>query len=230
MKQTLIGIVVLIVLAVGGWYAYSSGAFKNPGTTASSTPSGNETVATVNGTNITRDQLNNAEATLAAQAGVSTSSLDASTTAQLQTQALDSLISQELLTQAAQQGGYTASSTVVDAQIAALKSQVGGDAQYQQALQSRGLTENQLRAQISQSLTIQNYLEATLHLSTVTASQTEIQTLYNQLKAQNTGTTTPPLSKVQDQVKQLVIGQKQQQQAAQLVQQLRAQSNVKILI
>ncbi len=235
MKQTIIGIVVIVILAVGGWYAYTSGALKGiggpGGSTATSTPQdANQTVATVNGQAITRGQLTSAEQQIAAQAGVSMSSLDASTTAQLQSQALDSLIGQELLKQAATQGGYTASSTQVDQQLQAVKTQFGSDSAYQQALQQQGVTEDQLKAQIAQSLTIQNYLEATLHLSKVTASDTEIQTLYDQLKSQNTGTTTPPLSQVKDQVQQLVVSQKQQQQVNQLVSQLRAQANVQVLI
>jgi hypothetical protein len=229
MKQTLIGVVVLVLLGVGGWYAYSTGALKGPSSTATSTPDGNQTVATVNGKAITAAQLISAENQLAAQAGVSTSTLDASTTAQLRSQALDSLINQEVLGQAAAQAGYTASSTQVDAQLAATKAQLGSDAAYQQALQKQGMTEAELKAQIAQGLAIQAYVEATLHLSTVTASQTEITTLYDQLKAQAAGTTTPPLSQVKDQVKQLVISQKQQQQVAQLVQQLRAQANVQIV-
>ncbi len=235
MKQTIIGIVVIAILAIGGWYAYTSGALKGiggpGGSTATSTAQdANQTVATVNGQAITRGQLTSAEGQIAAQAGVSMSSLDASTTAQLQSQALDSLIGQELLKQAAVQGGFTASSTQIDQQLQAVKTQFGSDSAYQQALTQQGVTEDQLKAQIAQGLTIQNYLEATLHLSKVTASDTEVQTLYDQLKSQNTGTTTPPLSQVKSQVQQLVVSQKQQQQVNQLITQLRAQANVQVLI
>lgn len=233
MKQTLIGIIVVVVLAAGGWYAYSTGAFKNfgtgtPSSTATSTDA-TQTVATVNGQAITRGQLTVAEQQLATQAGVSISTLDASTTKALEQQALDSLVSQALVIQAAAAGGYTASSTAVDEQLQKIKSQLGSEDAYQKALVQQGITEDQLKAQLAQQLAVQAYLEATLHLSKVTASSAEIQTLYNQVKAQQ-GTSTPALSDVKSQVEQLVISQKQQQQVNQLVQQLRTQANIQVLI
>jgi hypothetical protein len=236
MKQTIITLVVLVILAAGGWYLYSTGALKGIGTPSnmatSTAPAIDVTqpVAMVNGQTITRGQLNTAEAQVASQAGVNVASLDASTTKQLETQALASLVNQALLAQAAAAGGFTASSTAVDAQIAQLKTQLGGDAAYQQALGKQGLTEDALRTQVAQGLAINAYLEATLHLSKVTATSAEITSAYNQIKAAQQGTTTPPLSQVKAQVEQLVIQQKQQQLAAQEVQKLRAAASIQTLI
>ena len=127
----------------------------------------------------------------ATDAGVSATTTDPTIQSQLKTQALNSLVSLALLTQAAAQAGATASSSAVDAQIAAAKQQLGSDAAYQQALAQQGVTEAELRTQIAQNLAVQAYLEAQLHLSTITATDAEITAAYNQVKAAQ-GSNTPP--------------------------------------
>ena len=221
-KTKTIGAVVIIVVAVAaGWYVLSRHA-------ANGALGANETVAMVNGTPITRGQLTALESQMAAQQGeAATSTL---VQVQFQSAALNSLIGTALLKQAAQQATITASSTEVDAQLASAKGQFSSQSDYQKALAAQGMTESDLRAQISDTLVINTYLEQQLHLSTATATDAEIQTLYKQLAAQQTGTSTPPLSKVRDQVAQMVVQQKQQDSVNAYVAQLRAAANVQILI
>jgi hypothetical protein len=83
---------------------------------------------------------------------------------------------------------------------------------------------------ISNNLVINAYLEQQLNLSTATATPAEIRTAYEQVVAQRTGTTTPPLSAVRDQVAQMVVQQKQQDSVNAYVAQLRSAANIQILI
>ena len=220
-KTKTIGAVVIIVVAVAaGWYVLSRHA-------ANGTAGANEAVAMVNGTLITRGQLTTLESQMAAQQGEAATSTVAE--AQFQSAALNSLIGTALLKQAAQQAAVTASSTEVDAQLASAKGQFSSQSDYQKALAAQGMTESDLRAQISDTLVINTYLEQQLHLSTATATDAEIQTLYKQLAAQQTGTSTPPLSSA-DQVAKMVVQQKQQDSVNAYVAQLRAAANVQILI
>ena len=224
-----IGLVVVVLIAVGVWYFTSSGRAM-PGSTATTTTASvttnNDTVATVNGTPIMRNKLVATEAQITTQLGVTAST--SAQQAQLQTQALDSLIGQVLLSQAATAAGITASSTLVDAQVQAAKTQLGSDAAYQQALTAQGMTEADLRTQVASGLAINMYLEQQLKLSTITASTAEIKAAYDQVAKAQTGV--PPLAQVQAQVKQSVIQQKQQVLINAQVQKLRAAADVKILI
>lgn len=228
MKKALIAIIVLLIIGAGGWYLVSSGTlnlnqFMQPGGSADSTDTAT-TVATVNGENISSAQLAAAAAQINAQNGTST----ITTPAQVQAQALDSLIAQMLLVQAVKKAGIVASSTQVEAQIQAAKTQLGTQAAYEQALAAQGMTEASLRAQISADLAIQEYLSQTLNLSAITATDAEIQTAYKQASEQQTDV--PPLSQVRDQVQKFVIQQKQQQLINAQIQKLRSEGDIKILI
>lgn len=211
-------VIVIVVVVVAGWYILSghSGA--------------NATVAIVNGTPITHTQLTEAEAQFASQQGLSATSTAAQ--AQFESDALDSLIGQTLLEQAAAQAGITASSTEVDAQLQASKAQFSSESDFEQALAAQGTTEADLRTQISNNLVINTYLEQKFELSSTTATTAEIQAAYNQVASEQTGSSTPipPLAQVRDQVEQMVVQQKQQNIVDAYVAQLRAAANVQILI
>ncbi len=223
--KTIIAIIVVILLAAGGWYAYTKGMFGTPAA-APAAVGASDTVAVVNGENIIRGDLDTLKLQLAAQAGAQASSTEAQ--AQLQTQALNSLISQVLLRQAAANSGVVASSTEVEKQMAAAKAQFKSDAEYQQALTTQGLTEDTLRAQITKNLTISAYLDKELKLSSITATEAEIKTAYDTVAKAQTGV--PPLAQVKDQVKNMVIQQKQQVLIDAQVAKLRAAGNVQVLI
>jgi len=226
MKKALIAVIVLLIIGAGGWYLVSSGTldlskFMQPKATESSTAT---TVATVNGENVSNAQLSVAVAQINAQNGTST----ITTPAQVQSQALDSLIAQALLAQAVKKSGIVASSTQVEAQVQAAKTQLGSQAAYEQALAAQGITEETFRAQLSSDLAVQAYLNQTLNLSAVTATDAEIQTAYKQASEQQTDV--PPLSQVREQVQKFVIQQKQQQLVNTQIEKLRAEADIKILI
>ena len=226
MKKALIAVIVLLIIGAGGWYLVSSGTldlskFMQPKATESSTAT---TVATVNGENVSNAQLSVAVAQINAQNGTST----ITTPAQVQSQALDSLIAQALLAQAVKKSGIVASSTQVEAQVQAAKTQLGSQAAYEQALAAQGITEETFRAQLSSDLAMQAYLNQTLNLLAVTATDAEIQTAYKQASEQQTDV--PPLSQVREQVQKFVIQQKQQQLVNTQIEKLRAEADIKILI
>ena len=215
-------VLVVVVAGVGGWYFWS-----HPISTAApaATTSG-ATVATVNGTPITQSQLAAAEAQAAVQYGPGATSTEAQ--AQIQSAALNSLIGRELVAQAAQRAGIAASATDVDTQLAAAKAQFQTPDEYQQALTAQGLTEDALRAQISEDLTLQAFLEQQLHLSAATTTEAEIQAAYNQVVAGQTNA--PTLASVRDQIAQALVQQKQQASVNAYIDQLRAAADVQILI
>ena len=214
MNKTMWAIIIVVIVAAAGWYFLSGHT--------------NETVATVNGTPITRSQLTASESQIAMQQGLTSTST--AVQAQFQSDALNLLIGQALIEQAAQKAGITASSTEVATQLAATKAQFSAPSDYEKALAAREMTENDLRSAIADNLVINAYLEQQLDLSTATATPAEIQAAYKQVASQQTGTTTPPLSAVRDQVAQMVVQQKQQDSINAYVAQLRSTANIQILI
>lgn len=221
MNKTIGAVIVAIVVVAAGWYLLTRHV---PAGTAGA----QDTVATVNGTNITRAELTAEESQIAAQNGASATSTEAQ--AKFQSVALESLIGKTLLIQGAGKAGITASSTEVDAQLTAMKAKFSSADDYQKALVAQGLTEDGLRAEISQNLIITSYLGQQIDMSKITATDAEIKTAYDQIAAQQTGTSTPPLSAVHDQVSQMIIQQKQQAAINDYVAQLRSAADVQILI
>ena len=217
MKKSIAGVVAVIVLGVGGWYVFAHGA---PGM------GGGSAVATVNGENIMQSDLTSTEAQLAAQQGVG-----ATTTADrapFVAAALDSLVSQVLLRQAAVKAGITASTTAIDTQLQSIKSQFKTDAEFKQALASRLTTEAQLRTQIQNNLVIQMYLSHAIDPSSATTTEAEIKAAYDSVAAHQPNV--PPLATVHAQVAQMLMQQKQQKLLLDHIAKLRAEGNVKILI
>jgi hypothetical protein len=209
-------LVIVVAVVAGGWYALSGHG-------------SNTVVATVNGAPITSRQLSLAELQVASEQGITATSTAAQ--AEFQSPALDLLIGQVLLEQAAEQAGVMGSSTAVTAQLAAAKAGFSTQSEYEQALAAHGMTEADLRTQISTNLLINTYLDQHLNLLTATATDAEIQAAYNLVSSQQSGKTpVPPLAQVRPQVAQMVVQQKQQQSVDAYVAQLRSAATIKILI
>src|SRR4051812_48370119 len=117
-KETIGSVVAVVLVAAGGWYAFTKAPMGSGGPAAVGAA---DAVATVNGEKVTRGQLNAVEAQMAGQGAPAATTTEAK--AALDKQALDSVIGRTLLLQAATQAGLTASTTAVDAQIAAAKTQ-----------------------------------------------------------------------------------------------------------
>lgn len=100
-----------------------------------------EAVATVNGVEITKDQLYEQ---LAKSGGAQT---------------LDSLIDEELINQEAQKEKITVSEADIDAEIESIKTQFGSEDMLNQALMQYGMTMDDLREQTATRLTLTKLLE-----------------------------------------------------------------------
>lgn len=219
-KTAISAAVVVVLIGAGTWYAFTHHAPSAGGAAAGGT------VATVNGTAITQSQLAAVESQFTTQQGAAATTTEAKL--KLQSAALDALIGQELLKQAAEKAGFTASSTAIDTQLASDKAQFKSQASYEKALAAQGMTEADLRTQIGRSIIVKAYLEKQLNLSAATATPAEIKTAYDQVASTQKGV--PPLSQVRDQVAQMVVQQKQQAMMEAYVTKLRAAADVQILI
>ncbi|MCR4280016.1 MAG: SurA N-terminal domain-containing protein [Candidatus Komeilibacteria bacterium] len=224
LKTILIAIGIVVVVA-GGWYLIDSNSFTSITQPATNSA---DNVAVVNGEAISRADLEVLKTQTAAQQGVDLTTLDVATMTALETQIVEDLISQALIRQAVEAAGIQVPTDQLDAQLADIRAQFGEESEYQAALVAEGLTEVQLRERISAGMATDIYLQQELDFTTLSASDEEIQATYSQALTENPQI--PPLEEVRDQVQGAVIQQKQQAMIGQLIQSLRQQAQVEILL
>ena len=148
--------------------------------------------------------------------------------ATIKTQTLDNLINETLILQAAGKEGISASTTMINTQLAQTKSQFADTAAYEKALTVQGFTDSTFMDSLTRNNIIQQYLAAHINTSSATASPAEIKALYDQVVTTNKSV--PPLDQVKTQVEQQIIQQKQQTLVNNYITQLRASSTIQTLL
>jgi len=210
----LIALAAVLLVAAGGAYYYFG-------------PLGS--VATVNGEKISRSAFNTRMEQARAQLTQNGTDLtDPAIDEQLSGQVLAALVNEALLLQAAKAAGISATENEIAAVLEQNKNSFDTDDAYNQALSSQGFTEKSFRDFIEAQLVIRAYAEQELNLSSLDATEDEIQQLY----AQATGNAqdAPSLGEVRQQVEAQIIQQKSQLLLSQLIDQLRITGSVEIRI
>lgn len=191
-----------------------------------------EVVAEVNGDEITKDEFTDAyerqfqQAAMQSQASGQEVDQDA-----LKKDVANSLVGLELLLQEAEDRGYKASEKDVDSTLDDLAKQNGmksGD-QVITALKEQGMAEDEVRAQITDQVKIEQLLAA--EAGAAEPTEAEMKALYKQLSSQQGAGAQgglPPYEKVKPQLRQQVKSQKEGQVAEALIADLRKQGDVTI--
>lgn len=144
--------------------------------------SSKDTVATVNGTAITRTEFDKQVAATEKQnPSAFTGTSGAKVLAEFKKSLLDRLIENELIRQAAVKEGAKVTSTEIDKQVASIKSGFEDDAAFTAALKSSGMTLADLRSSVSDQLLYQ-YLYNKV-APTVAVTDKEISAYYEKNKA-----------------------------------------------
>lgn len=192
-----------------------------------------QVVAVVNGQKISKQEFADAYRqrlqSTAAQGGQAPVDQD-----QLKKQTAESLVSTELLAQAAEKKKLRPSAKEVDARIEELAGQNQmKPAQLLQALQAQGLDEGAVRDQIGTQVAVEKLVEA--EGGSTKPTDQEVRAYYQQVKAQQEQSggngqaqQLPPLKQVRPQIEQQLASQKQAQVAQQLVQRYRRTGTVTI--
>ncbi|MEX0933839.1 MAG: SurA N-terminal domain-containing protein [Candidatus Paceibacterota bacterium] len=224
MKNLITVLVVIIILGAGGWYLYSQQT-KKSGEEANA----NETiVATVNGEEISRDDFNALRAQVIAGQGIDTESMTEQESEEFDTQLVDTLISQRLLQQAVSDSGIIITESQIDEQVNVIKGQFESEQAFNETLSSQGATLADLREQVRSELASQAYFNQELDISSLSASDEEIQVAYDEATAGQENA--PSLEEVREQALQFVLQQKQQQLINELMQVLRSNAEIEIFI
>ena len=223
-NKTALGLLALAIAGAAIWLLYSKGII---GSKEAGDPS--DPVAMVNGEQIKRSELEALEAQIAANRGVDLSlEQDKETKQQLQSEALDALIAQVLLRQEVENSGVSVSEEEINSKIETIKAQFENQQQYEEALSSQNVTEEQLRDQLNNQLQIENYLTNKVGAESLEATESEIEEFYQQSVSQQEGA--PSLEEASSQIVQIITQQKQQQELQRIIQELRSSADIEILI
>jgi len=219
-------IVVVIILAILG-----AGYYFWQGDDSTMSISNSATVAMVNGEEITGEDFNESFTRLSVS--LKNQGVDvASSTIQdlLKQQVLDGLIGQALVTQEANKEGITVNSADVDSLFENNKANFKDSVAFKEALKAEGFTDATFKDALEMSLLSEAYLVAHIDLTSLGATDQEIQDSYDQSVAGSNGQNIPTLSEVRSQIEQEVIQKKRQALVMQYLQELRASGEIEILI
>jgi len=233
MNKKNIGIIlVVVILLVGGYFAFSSGFMGGSDTETEET---SDFVATVNGEGILKadfdTQVANALSSLQSQ-GADLTSVEL--LAQVDEQILNDLINNEVVNQAMAEAGIAPTSEQVEAEITAIRENLGGEEALQAEFVNNGITEEQFRTNIFDQLSLQLFLETGVDSTKITVTEEEILALYDQAVATQEASDgeqpeIPPLEEVRAQVEQQITNDKRQAQANAFVASLREAADVEIM-
>jgi hypothetical protein len=225
MKKTIIAIAVVLILGFGFWYLSSLGDFS-----PQENGEDNDVVAIVNGEEISRSDLNDFEMQTAAEMGLDASSLGEEEKEQVQSQAIEGLISRTLLYQEARNSEIEAPEDQIDEQVEETKSQFESDEEFEDALENEGITEEELRSRIGFNVILQSYIDRELDFSSVKIEESEVEEMYNQVVSEQGEEAVPPLEEVYEQVESMLMQQKQEEELEKHIENLKEEADIEILI
>jgi len=170
-------------------------------------------VAIVNGVELTREEYNGRLA--------QSESKDSE-------QIVSQMVSEELVLQEAQKQNFVASDEAIQARYDQLKTNFESDEEFQQALVAEGLTEDQLKKNISEQIIIQQYIDKITQENPIEISDEEINAYY---ESSIEGTEEPPkLEEVYDQIRDQIKNTKQSEVIQGVVSNLSDQADIQILL
>ncbi len=203
-------ILVLAVLIVGSFIIFSD---KDN----NSSLTGN-TVATINGEEITSGEVENIQQIIGQQ-GQQISEEDA----------LEQIINQKLISQEVEKGDYSISNEEVESIIEQQISMQNMSLEdFKEQLSQQGISYEEQKDSIKEELAIQKYLETQLEEESFEVSEEEAQEFYEMNKEQSPEEI-PPYEESKSQIISLLEQQKQQELISSLIQELRANAEIEYL-
>jgi hypothetical protein len=204
---------------------------------ACSEENSSEVVATVNGEEILKTdyetELENTK-NMYAQQGMNLDDLDEKMTEQIEMSVLNQLVNTKLVLQSAKEDGITVKQSEVDSELDAIKSQFEDDAKYKEALKENKTTEEDLKVQVKDQLTITKYLDSTIGKIEVT--EDEVTVKYDEYKealaSQEQKQEPEAFDKMKPQLEQKVMAEKKSEKVNELIEELRTanEKNIEITL
>lgn len=172
--KIIIGIISIAAIAFGGWWL----ATMNGEPTI--TLERDTIAATVNGTEISGDDVRDQITKITAYRDTRFSNMTDVAQQAIYNEALDTLIKADVLEQAVKAAGISVASTDIDAAIALAAQNAGGMESLTAQLALQGQDLGDLRQEVKDGLLNQAYFTQTLPLESITVSEEEIQDRFNE--------------------------------------------------
>ncbi|WP_158736418.1 SurA N-terminal domain-containing protein [Alteribacillus sp. YIM 98480] len=150
---------------------------------------------------------------------------------QIQEQTVEQLIGQELLVQEANNRELSASQDEVEAELSSLKERFGSDEEFQQALESENLSEDDLQSDIEKQVKVEKLVED--EAGEIEVSEDELREMYEQMsQAQDgeEGEDSPSFEEMKPQLEEQMVQQKEGEEIQKLVEELRESGDVTVNI
>lgn len=224
-----LGLLVVVGIAVGAIYMLEqqgtvrTGLFVDKEAIAPK-----ELVATVNGVEILGSDLVISMSQISANAqaqGINVN--DPTVKADIEAQAVETLVNTKLLEQEAAKRGIVITDTDVSARIDLLVEQVGSEEALQERMVALGITNETLRRDVKSELTIQALLDGVFLENDVTVTEEEARELYDAQTAGIEGV--PPFEELQSQFEAQIRASKEQPIIMAFLDELRAGAQIEIV-
>lgn len=222
-KGALIGVLVLAIaaLAIGGYFLLQKGDATD----------GGKTVATVDGEVISQaafersaTQIKNA---FAAQ-GIDVTSSDIE--ASIKEQAINTLVNRQLVLNAANKAGITATDEQVDAEYAAIVDNMGGEENLKATLEEGGATIEEFKRDLRSDILINSYLEQKLGTGEVTVTDEEVRAAYDASVGTAEEANMPSFEEVAELIRGQLTSQKQEELISAELDRLRAEADIEVTV
>ena len=191
----------------------------------------NKIVAIVNDEELKGDKYN--AVLMSIQGGMQQSGQDPTSkeaAEQVKEQTLDSLVTQTLILQKAEEEKIKASESEIDEEYSSYEEQFGGEKEMAKALKSQGMDEDAMKAKIAEYLISVKYQDKVAPAEKVTDK--EIKKYYDEAAAQSkeAGQELPPLEEASEQIKGIMEQQQQQEKLAAHVEELKEAAKIDLKI
>lgn len=230
-KYTITAVVLVLVALIGLLYIMEEQGKTNTGIfdKVGSVFTANATVAKVNSEKITRKELNTSVSQIAAGAEAQgMDPKDPELLAQIQTQAVEMLVNTELLMQEAEKRSISVTEEDITTRITTLTEEVGGEEVLAERMAQFGIDNKTLRRDVRNELTIQKLLEEVFAEKQVEITDEEVKEFYDAAGGTEAGL--PALEEVAEQIKAQIQSTKEQEQVTTIIEELRGEATVEILI
>lgn len=194
-------------------------------------PEPDKVVAVVNGEELAREnfemqleQMKNSYAMM----GLDVSDADSETLNMIQQQVLDDMINTLILLQQAKETGLDIDTDIIDAEIDKIKDSFEDEEAFNEALENAEITLKDLEDSLMDSLLLDKYIKENINSDDVEATDEEIQDLYDLYYG--SAEDAPEFEEVAAQLKMQLIQDKSSQLLNILIEDLRAQSEIEILL
>lgn len=233
-KTKVISIIIVLIIVVAGVVVFKNNTSSNKPdsekTTTLETDKDNTPVivARVNGVEILSNDVDNqTQALINSSLPPGVTDVPAELETEARKQALQIMINQEILYQTAVGSGVEVSDEDIQSQIDSIIQRFPSEAEYKTALAADNISEDILRQDIKKQLTVQKYVDTVVDTDGITASEEEIQALYD--KYSEAQENMPALEDIQEQLQAEIVQGKFNTQISAIIDQLREQADIEIL-